>query len=93
MSKSLSRRRFLRTALAAGVMPISPSTARAASSALKRLVAGTRVLEVNGRSAKVFGLNGPDGPPGIRLAAGERFRVELANLSGARGSRHRLAII
>jgi FtsP/CotA-like multicopper oxidase with cupredoxin domain len=50
----------------------------------KRLVAGTRVLEVNGRPAKVFGLTGPDGRPGIRLAAGERFRVELANETGTR---------
>jgi FtsP/CotA-like multicopper oxidase with cupredoxin domain len=41
-------------------------------------------LEVNGRPAKVFGLTGPDGRPGIRLAAGERFRVDLANESGAR---------
>ncbi|SEF10549.1 Multicopper oxidase with three cupredoxin domains (includes cell division protein FtsP and spore coat protein CotA) [Rhizobiales bacterium GAS191] len=81
MSKLFSRRRFLNAALAAGVLPILPSTARAAR---KRLVAGTRVLEVNGRSAKIFGLNGPDGRPGIRLAAGERFRVELANESGTR---------
>jgi FtsP/CotA-like multicopper oxidase with cupredoxin domain len=42
------------------------------------------VLEVNGRPAKVFVLTGPDGRPGIRLAAGERFRVDLANESGAR---------
>jgi FtsP/CotA-like multicopper oxidase with cupredoxin domain len=42
------------------------------------------VLEVNGRPTKVFGLTGPDGRPGIRLAAGERFRVDLANESGAR---------
>ncbi|HWL75196.1 MAG TPA: multicopper oxidase domain-containing protein, partial [Burkholderiaceae bacterium] len=42
------------------------------------------MLEVNGRPAKVFGLTGPDERPGIRLAAGERFRVDLANESGAR---------
>jgi FtsP/CotA-like multicopper oxidase with cupredoxin domain len=41
-------------------------------------------LEVNGRPAKVFGLKGPDGRPGIRLAAGERFRVEFANETGTR---------
>src|SRR5229473_2231109 len=46
--------------------------ARAAGSAAKRLIAGTRVLEVNGRPARVFGLTGPDGRPGLRLAAGER---------------------
>jgi FtsP/CotA-like multicopper oxidase with cupredoxin domain len=42
------------------------------------------VLDVNGRSAKVFGLTGPGGRPGIRLAAGEQFHVELANESGTR---------
>src|SRR6476619_1585035 len=49
--------------------------ARAAGSAAKRLIAETRVLEVNGRPARVFGLTGPDGRPGLRLTAGERFRV------------------
>jgi FtsP/CotA-like multicopper oxidase with cupredoxin domain len=58
--------------------------ARAADSAAKRLVAETRVLEVNGRAARVFGLTGPDGRPGLRLAAGERFRVDLVNKTGAR---------
>ena len=79
-----SRRRFLGTALATCVLPILPGAARATSPAPKRLLAGTRVLEVNGRSAKVFGLTGPDGCPGISLAPGERFRVELANDAGTR---------
>jgi FtsP/CotA-like multicopper oxidase with cupredoxin domain len=84
MSKSFSRRRFLGTALAASVLPIFSNAARGASPAPKRLVAGTRVLEVNGRPAKVFRLTGPDGRPGVSLATGERFRVELANESGTR---------
>jgi FtsP/CotA-like multicopper oxidase with cupredoxin domain len=58
--------------------------ARAAAPAVKRLTAGTRVLEVNGRAARVFGLNGPDGRPGLRLSPGERFRVDLANETGTR---------
>jgi FtsP/CotA-like multicopper oxidase with cupredoxin domain len=57
---------------------------RAAGSPAKRLTAGTRVLEVNGRPAQVFSLTGPDGRPGLRLAAGERFRVDLANETGGR---------
>ncbi|MEA2789837.1 MAG: hypothetical protein QOG73_2243, partial [Acetobacteraceae bacterium] len=73
------RRGFLGAALAAGVLP---AAARATSLGPKRLVAGTRMLEVNGRSARVFGLVGPDGRPGIRLAPGERFRVDLANETG-----------
>jgi hypothetical protein len=44
MSKSFSRRRFLRTALAASVLPIFPDAARGAPPAPKRLVAGTRML-------------------------------------------------
>ena len=84
MSKPFTRRDLLGAALAAGVLPMLPGAVRAASTESKRLVAGTRVLEVNGRSAKVFGLIGPNGSPGIRLTAGERFRVELANETGTR---------
>ena len=62
--------------------------ARAAGSAAKRLIAETRVLEVNGRPARVFGLTGPDGRPGLRLTAGERFRVDLANETGVRALVH-----
>jgi FtsP/CotA-like multicopper oxidase with cupredoxin domain len=79
-----SRRRFLEAALAAAALPILPDAGRAAASPGKRLVAGTRIIEVNGRPAKVFGLTGPDGSPGIRLAAGERFRVDLVNEAGTR---------
>lgn len=42
------------------------------------------MLEVNGRAAPVFGLTGPGGEPGLRLAPGERFRVELVNQTGTR---------
>jgi FtsP/CotA-like multicopper oxidase with cupredoxin domain len=84
MTNSFSRRRFLHTALAASVLPILPDAAHGVPPAPKRLVVGTRMLEVNGRPAKVFGLTGPDGRPGIRLAADERFHVELANESGTR---------
>src|SRR6267142_869311 len=82
MSKPYSRRDFLGAALAAGVLPILPGSVRAASPVPKRLVAGTRVLEVNGTPGKVCGRIGLDGRPGIRLAPGERFRVELVNQAG-----------
>jgi FtsP/CotA-like multicopper oxidase with cupredoxin domain len=84
MGKSYSRRSFLGTALTAGVLPMLPASARALPTPPKRLVAGTRVLEVRGRPANVFGLIGPNGRPGIHLAAGERFRVDLANQAGVR---------
>jgi FtsP/CotA-like multicopper oxidase with cupredoxin domain len=47
-----------------------------------RLTAGTRTLEVHGKAARVFGLTGPNGKPGITLAPGERFRVDLVNEAG-----------
>jgi FtsP/CotA-like multicopper oxidase with cupredoxin domain len=80
MSKTVSRRDFLGGALGAGMLP---AAAQGASSN-QRLVAGTRVLEVNGRAARAFRLTGPDGSPGLLLAPDERFRVDLANESGAR---------
>jgi len=83
MSNLYSRRDFVRSAFAAAILPSLPLLARAAEPVPKRLVAGTRVLEVNGRSAKVFGLIGPDGRPGIRLDPGERFFVDLVNQAGA----------
>lgn len=51
----------------------------AAPAPAARLAAETRTIVVNGRSAKVFRLRGPDGKPGIRLAPGARFRVDLVN--------------
>jgi FtsP/CotA-like multicopper oxidase with cupredoxin domain len=78
----LSRRTFLAGALATGILSTLPASRSVASDAEKRLVAGTRTLEVNGRAARVYSLIGPDGRPGIRLRAHERFRVDLANQSG-----------
>src|SRR5216683_2194507 len=47
-----------------------------------RLVADTRTLAVNGKPARVFGLVGPKGKPGITLSPGERFDVDLVNRAG-----------
>jgi FtsP/CotA-like multicopper oxidase with cupredoxin domain len=47
-----------------------------------RLTAGTRTLDVNGKSARVFDLVGPNGKPGITLSPGERFHVDLVNEAG-----------
>jgi hypothetical protein len=49
----LSRRTFLAGALATGILSTLPASRSAASGAWKRLVAGTRTLEVNGRAARV----------------------------------------
>jgi FtsP/CotA-like multicopper oxidase with cupredoxin domain len=47
-----------------------------------RLTAGTRMLDVNGKPARVFGLFSPNGKPGVTLAPGERFNVDLVNRAG-----------
>ncbi|MEI9914668.1 MAG: multicopper oxidase family protein [Methylovirgula sp.] len=82
MSTILSRRDFVGAALATSLLPVLPAAAVTPANS-KRLVAGTRVIEVNGRAAKVFGLIGPDGRPGLRLAPDERFQVQLVNEAGA----------
>jgi len=81
MTTAVSRRRFIGAGVAAGVLP---AIARAAPAGPKRLLAGTRILEVNGKPAQVFSLTGPNGMPGIRFAPGGRFDIELNNRTGVR---------
>lgn len=78
------RRQFLKTlalgTAAAGFAPSFLSTsARAAGTPAKRLAVTSRVLDVNGKPAKVFGLVQPDGTPGLTFDAGADFDVLLAN--------------
>jgi FtsP/CotA-like multicopper oxidase with cupredoxin domain len=46
------------------------------------LAVETRVIDVNGRAASVFGIRQPDGTPGVSLDSGKRFRVDLVNRTG-----------
>src|SRR5712671_1612069 len=83
----LTRRQILASSVAiAGTMPFLTKERAAAASeprdAELRLTAGTRTLAVNGKAARVFGLMGPDGKPGIMLSPGERFHVDLVNQAG-----------
>ena len=80
----LTRRQILAAGVAmAGTIPFLPVTRAAAapqpSAAELRLTAETRTLAVNGKPARVFGLIGPNGKPGITLSPGERFHVDLVN--------------
>ena len=43
---------------------------------------GTRVIEVKGKAATVFGLTQPDGRHGLIMNAGDPFRVRLTNSAG-----------
>jgi FtsP/CotA-like multicopper oxidase with cupredoxin domain len=80
MLMPISRRELLSTGIAvvaaAATPPWRPATA---ATAAQRLTATTRTLDIDGKPARVFGLIGPGGKPGLTLAPGEPFRVDLAN--------------
>jgi FtsP/CotA-like multicopper oxidase with cupredoxin domain len=76
MLMPVSRRELLSTGIAAAAAAATPAIA---ATAAQRLTATTRTLDINGKPARVFGLIGPGGKPGLTLAPGERFRVDLAN--------------
>jgi FtsP/CotA-like multicopper oxidase with cupredoxin domain len=83
----LTRRQVLASGAAmAGTISFLPTTRAAAAPEPRtvklRLTAGTRTLAVNGKPARVFGLIGPNGNPGITLSPGERFDVDLVNQAG-----------
>src|ERR1700731_1657969 len=83
----LTRRQILASCVAiVGTMPFLTKERAAAAPEPRtsglRLTAGTRTLAVNGKPARVFGLTGPNGKPGITLAPGERFHVDLVNRAG-----------
>ena len=80
----LTRRQILASSVAmAGAIPFLQTLRATAApdprTAGLRLTAGTRTLVVNGKPARVFGLTGPNGNPGITLSPGERFDVDLVN--------------
>jgi FtsP/CotA-like multicopper oxidase with cupredoxin domain len=66
----------------AAVRPILPlpfaTPALAASESLKLNIV-SRTLEVNGKAAKVFGIEGPNGKPGLTLDEGQTYAVNLIN--------------
>ncbi len=82
----LSRRQFLATGAATGTLAALPSLllpARPAAAASHTMItAGTRVIEVAGRAATVFGLTQTDGKHGLVMNASERLRVRLDNRTG-----------
>src|SRR5882672_2079908 len=83
----LTRRQILASGVAMAVtipfLPITRATAAPEPRTAKlRLTAGIRTLAVNGKPARVFGLIGPNGKPGVTLSPGERFHVDLVNQAG-----------
>ena len=81
-----SRRALLEASFAAGAVPVFSRLAWAGPA--RRLTAGTRTLDVDGKAARVFRLSGPDGEPGLTLEPGERFHVDLVNDTGTEAIVH-----
>lgn len=81
--KPLNRRQTIATAIAAATYasfaPVRPAHAQISPQSRTLLRATSRVIEVNGRAAKVFGLAGPTGASGLTFTAGDRFTVDLRN--------------
>jgi FtsP/CotA-like multicopper oxidase with cupredoxin domain len=82
----LSRRAFLLSAAASTALPLlaraqetpQPSVGvDGGTPTVLRLA--RRTIEVNGKSASVYGIRQPDGTFGIRTKVGERFRVRVEN--------------
>jgi len=78
MSK-LSRRSFLAVSAAIGATAITPPVRASSNGAPTEIAIGTRIIDVKGKAAKVFGLLQPDGTRGLIMNAGDRFRVRLKN--------------
>ncbi|MCC7482137.1 MAG: multicopper oxidase domain-containing protein [Hyphomicrobiales bacterium] len=76
----MNRRTLLAGAASAAIVAANwPAIRLAQASETRRLAIATRVLEVNGKAAKVFGLTGPDGKPGLSFEAGGNFDIRLDN--------------
>jgi FtsP/CotA-like multicopper oxidase with cupredoxin domain len=77
---ALSRRRFLtHVAVGASVAAGMTWSTAGATTAGRKLEVTSRILEVNGKSAKVYALLGADGRPGLGFDSGDRFKVKLHN--------------
>ena len=74
MNKRLSRRAVFQGILAA---PFAAGLVRAQTPNNLRIV--SRIIEVNGRAARVFGIVNGDGGHGLSLMLGERFRARVTN--------------
>lgn len=77
----VSRRAILAGGMSFAGLAMAPRGLLAQQPATE-LVIGTRVIEVQGRPAKVFGLTQPGGAHGLIMNAGERFRLRLGNDGG-----------
>ena len=76
----VSRRSVLAGFAAAGATAVSGRAGSAVQAGeAKPLSIVKRILEVKGRAAPVYGIEGPGGRAGLDMRIGERFRVRLSN--------------
>jgi len=75
----MNRRRFLALSALATAGLTLPRLHAVAAPEPPRLRAVYRTLDIGGRAATVFGLEGPDGRPGLTLEPGQPFRLRLEN--------------
>ncbi|MDX5414538.1 MAG: multicopper oxidase domain-containing protein [Rhodobacterales bacterium] len=80
MTTRYTRRRFMATSAASMAALSLPAVLRAQTAAPQhQLRAASRVLDIGGRAANVFGLENARGGQGLILDPGERFSVRLEN--------------
>lgn len=78
MTDTFTRRGFLAASAALAASTALPRIALGQSAPLT-LAATTRVIDIGGRAATVYGLVNGDGMQGLILDPGQRFRVDLTN--------------
>ena len=79
MSISLSRRAMVASAVGAVAVGQGRSQAGADAATITILQLQRRDIEVNGKSASVYGIRQPNGAPGLVTSVGKRFRVRVEN--------------
>ena len=79
---TVSRRSFVQSGAAFGSCMLAGVPWSSAVAAVPALKVETRTIEVNKTAAKVFGVVGADGKPGIFAREGDRFTGSLLNASG-----------
>jgi FtsP/CotA-like multicopper oxidase with cupredoxin domain len=78
--------RLSRRELLVGAAALSfPKLARAGAPLLK---IQSRILDVKGKAAKVFGIVGPNGKPGLEMVLGQQFLFDLQNSLDEKTSIH-----
>lgn len=77
-TKTFSRRGFLAASAAMAASTALPRMAFAQTAPLS-LTAATRVLDIDGRAATVYGITNIAGGQGLILDPGQQFRVDLTN--------------